>query len=175
MLPVIKGRAAWIFTEPNFDIDLIVGVSNIKIKDIEILKSVCMKDYDSEFANKVKPGDLIIGGENFGYGHPHYPAFIALRALGISGVIAESFAPGFYRGETTNGFPLIECPSILSNVSRWDTLNLDWDNEVIKNENSGVSIKCLPIPQKTKEMVKHGGIINYLRSNRLSSNVIKNG
>lgn len=168
MLPVIKGRVAWIFPEPNFDIDLIVGVSNIKIKDIEILKSVCMKDYDSSFINKVQPGDLIIGGENFGYGHPHYPAFIALRALGISAVIAESFAPGFYRGETSNGFPLIECPDILNHVARWDVLTLDWEQERIKNENSGISLSCLPIPQKTKDLVKHGGILNYLRANRLS-------
>ncbi|MEH7380415.1 3-isopropylmalate dehydratase [Bacillus sp. JJ1533] len=173
MLPIIKGRVAWVFDEPNFDIDLIVGVSNMKIKDIEVLKSVCMKDYDKEFSKSVRQGDIIVGGENFGYGHPHYPAFIALRALGISGVIAESFAPGFYRGETSNGFTLIECPTISTNVSRWDVLTLDWEEEVIKNETSGISLKCLPIPEKTKELVAHGGIVNYLRENRLASNVDK--
>lgn len=164
MLPSINGRAAWVFTEPNFDIDLIVGVDHIKIKDVERLKDVCMKDYDADFANQVKDGDVLVGGENFGYGHPHYPSFIALRALGIKAVIAESFSPGFYRGETNNGFPLIECPGITKYVKRWETLTLDWDSEEIFIEEQTIKLKCSPIPQKTKDLIEFGGVMGFLRA-----------
>lgn len=95
MLKNIDGRVAWIFAEDNYDIDLIVGIENIKIKDIELLKSVCMTTYDPEFAKVVKPGDVIVGGKNFGYGHPHFPSFKALRALGIAAVFAEPFSPTY--------------------------------------------------------------------------------
>jgi 3-isopropylmalate/(R)-2-methylmalate dehydratase small subunit len=164
MLPSINGRAAWIFTEPNFDIDLIVGVDHIKIKDVDRLKEVCMKDYDPDFANQVIDGDILVGGENFGYGHPHYPSFIALRALGIKAVVAESFSPGFYRGETNNGFPLIECPGITKHVKRWDTLVLDWSSEEILIKEQNIKLKCSPIPQKTKDLIEYGGVMGFLRA-----------
>ncbi|MCC5857834.1 MAG: hypothetical protein JJT90_06750 [Ectothiorhodospiraceae bacterium] len=168
MLPKISGRVAWIFDQPNFDIDLIVGVENIGTQDIETLKFVCMADYDPDFAESVQPGDLIVGGENFGYGHPHFPACRALRALGIAGIVAESFSPGFYRGESTNAFPLIECPGILDNVKRWDHLSFDWDSEVLSIKGKAMSLQCARIPQKTKDLLEAGDLISYLqRSNRL--------
>jgi 3-isopropylmalate/(R)-2-methylmalate dehydratase small subunit len=69
----LNGRVAWIFQEDNFDVDQIVGVKNIKLTDIGELAHAAMTSYDPEFAKVVRPGDLIIGGKNFGYGHPHYP------------------------------------------------------------------------------------------------------
>ena len=89
MLPKIKGRAAWVFKETNYDIDNIVGVANITLTDIEQMKKVCMTDYDPDFAAAVQDGDVLVGGENFGYGHPHYVAFKALRALGIRTVFLQ--------------------------------------------------------------------------------------
>lgn len=163
MLPEIKGRVAWVFDEPNFDIDLIVGVDNIKIKDVEKLKSVCMTDYDPNFAENVREGDVLVGGENFGYGHPHYPSFIALRGLGVKAVIAESFAPGFYRGESNNGYPLIECPGITKHVSRWDTLLFNWETEQLEIINRQMTLPCNPIPQKSRDLIVNGGIMGYLR------------
>src|SRR5690606_35159812 len=108
----LHGRAAWVFEEDDYDIDLIVGVRNIKITDVRELASLAMSDYVADFASTVSQGDLLIGGENFGYGHPHYPAMRAMRHLGIAAVIAESFSPGFFRGEMSMGFPLITCPGI---------------------------------------------------------------
>ncbi|QCF27502.1 3-isopropylmalate dehydratase [Hydrocarboniclastica marina] len=134
MLPKICGRAAWVFQEPNFDIDLIVGVDHMKTQDIETLKSACMTDYDPDFPRQVSEGDVIIGGKNFGYGHPHYPSCRALRALGITAIIAESFSPGFYRGESSNGYPLIECPHITDVVTRWQTITFDWHTEKLTIE-----------------------------------------
>ena len=109
-LTPIAGRVAWVFTEENFDVDQIVGVKNIKITDVAELAKIAMHAYDPAFAADVRPGDVVVGAGNFGYGHPHYPPLRALRHLGISAVIAESFSPGFWRGEISMGMPLIACP-----------------------------------------------------------------
>lgn len=166
MLKDIQGRVAWVFEEENYDIDLIVGIDNIKITDIEKLKAVCMTDYDSNFPNDVKTGDILVGGRNFGYGHPHFPSFKALRALGIAAVFAESFSPGFYKGEIGNGFPLIECPGILNAAKRWDNLSFDWDTETVVI-NKQVSLKCHKIPQRSRDLIEFGGLIPYLKEKRL--------
>ncbi len=169
MLPVINGRVAWIFDEDNYDIDLIVGVEHSKTTDIDVLKEVCMKSYDQNFAEDVEPGDVIVGGKNFGYGHPHYPSFKALRAIGISAVFAESFSPGFYRGETTNGFPLIECPNVLKSVKRWGQIMFNWDTGIFTVLENNIELHCF-VPQKTKQLIEYQGITNYLKATRLLSN-----
>jgi 3-isopropylmalate/(R)-2-methylmalate dehydratase small subunit len=166
MLKEIKGRIAWIFDEENYDIDLIVGVENIKIKDIEMLKKVCMTSYDPEFPNVVKKGDVLVGGKNCGFGHPHFPSFKALRALGIEAVFAESFSPGFYKGEIGNGFPLIECPGVLNHVSRWDEVSFDWDTEKL-TINNDVVLQCNKIPQRSRDLIEFGGLIPYIKNKRL--------
>lgn len=166
MLPKVKGRVAWIFEEPNYDIDNIVGVANIKLSDIEQMKKVCMSDYDPDFAQAVRDGDVLVGAENFGYGHPHYVAFKALRALGVRTVFAESFNPSFYKGEVANGVALIEVPGILNAVKRWDTVELDWEaNQVVVNGQTVLA--CNPVPQRTKDIVECGSLINYIREKRM--------
>ncbi len=166
MLTEINGRVAWVFEQPNYDIDNIVGVENIKLKDIEQMKKVCMTSYDPDFAKVIQIGDVLLGAENFGYGHPHYVAFKALRALGIKAVFAESFNPSFYKGEISNGWALIEVPGILSHAKRWDTVKLDWDKEEV-TVNGVTVLKCNPIPQRTKDIVECGGLVSYIREKRL--------
>ena len=144
-LPTLHGRAAWIFTEDDYDIDLIVGIKNIKITDINELAAVTMSSYDPDFAKSVNKGDLLVGGQNFGYGHPHYPAMRAMRHLGVAGVIAESFSPGFFRGEISMGFPLITCPGIRAATQRWDTLRVDWERGVVVNERTGQALSLIHI------------------------------
>lgn len=168
MLPEIKNsRVAWVFSEPNFDIDLIIGVANIKVKELDTLKALCMSSYDPKFAQEVRKGDVIVGGENFGYGHPHPGAFRALRALGIVAAICDSFSPGFYRAETSDGFLLIECPGITGKVKRWDEIDFDWESETVKVKRTGETLKYNKIPQKTKDLVEFGGMIGYIREKRL--------
>ncbi len=89
----LRGRVAFIFDEIDFDVDQIVGVKNIKITDIDELAAAAMQSYDPDFRSQVRPGDILVGNVNFGYGHPHYPPMRAMRHLGIAGVIAESFSP----------------------------------------------------------------------------------
>lgn len=162
----LRGRVAWIFTEENFDVDQIVGVKNIKITNVEELSKLAMKGYDPDFAASVKPGDLLVGAGNFGYGHPHYPPLRALRHLGIAGVIAESFSPGFWRGEISMGTPLVSCPGILGLVSRWDEIEVDWSAGVVRNHTRGSERAFEPLSLADREMVETGGLVPYLKRAR---------
>jgi len=96
----LQGRVAWIFEEDDFDIDLIVGVRNIKITDLNELVAVTMTDYDPGFAAAVMKGRSARRRQELRLRHPHYPAMRAMRHLGITGVIAESFSPGFFRARS---------------------------------------------------------------------------
>lgn len=158
----LSGRAAWIFDEVDFDVDQIVGVKNIKIKDVDELARVAMSSRDPDFAKSVRPGDLLVGNHNFGYGHPHYPPMIAMRKLGIAGVIAESFSPGYWRGEIAMGFPQIPCPGILENVARWDVLEVDWEHSLVRNVTRQTDLPFDPLPEADRAMLEAGGLIGYL-------------
>lgn len=167
-LPTLQGRAAWIFTEDDYDIDLIVGIKNIKITDINELAAVTMTSYDPEFARSVTRGDLLVGGQNFGYGHPHYPAMRAMRHLGVAGVIAESFSPGFFRGEISMGFPLITCPGIRAATQRWDPLQVVWERGVVVNQRTGEALSFEPWTSTERATIEAGGFTPYLKK-RLAS------
>ncbi len=160
----LRGRVAFIFEEIDFDVDQIVGVKNIKIKDPDELARVAMQSYDPDFATKVQPGDLLVGNQNFGYGHPHYPPMIAMRRLGIAGVVAESFSPGYWRGEIAMGFPQAACAGILGLVKRWDEVEIDWAACEIRNLTSGTALPIEPLSEGDRMMLDHGGLIGYLHA-----------
>lgn len=160
----LRGRIAYIFEEVDFDVDRIIGVQNIKIKDPEKLKEVAMQDLDPDFKNKVQPGDLLVGNLNFGYGHPHYPAMISMRALGISGVISEGFSPGYFSGEITMGFPQVECPGILNFVKRWDEVEVVWETAELINHTQGTTMTFNPLAEADRMMLELGGIIPFIHS-----------
>lgn len=160
----LKGRVAWVFDEEDFDVDQIVGVKNIKIKDPEELARLCMAAEEPDFAQKVQPGDLLIGNHNFGYGHPHYPPMIGMRQLGIAGVIAESFSPGYWRGEIAMGFPQVACPGILNAVRRWDELEIDWASATLRNITQGTELPFEPLSDGDRLMLEAGGIVGYLHA-----------
>lgn len=162
-LKPLHGRVAFVFDEENFDVDQIVGVKNIKITDVDELAKVAMLSYDPDFHAKVKTGDVIVGAHNFGYGHPHYPPMRAMRHLGVSGVIAESFSPGYWRGEISMGFPQASCPGILSLVDRWDEIEVDWDANLVRNLTKGRSLPMEPLSYADREMLDAGGLVPYLK------------
>ncbi len=159
----IAGRVAWIFTEVNFDVDQIVGVKNIKITDVAELSKLAMKSFDPDFTSSVKPGDVVVGAANFGYGHPHYPPLRALRHLGVSAVIAESFSPGFWRGEISMGTPLIACPGILDFVRRWDAIEVDWEGGMVRNRSNNGVLPFEALSKADREMLETGGLLPYLK------------
>ena len=160
----LQGRVAWIFENADFDIDEIVGVKNIKIQDVEKLAELAMSDFDPQFRTGVQPGDLLVGNHNFGYGHPHYPPMIAMRHLGVAGVIAESFAPGYWRGEIAMGFPQVSCPGILKAVERWDAIEVDWAAGNVRNLTRGSTLPFEPLAEADRQMLEAGGLIGYLHA-----------
>jgi 3-isopropylmalate/(R)-2-methylmalate dehydratase small subunit len=159
----LRGRVAWIFEEENFDVDQIVGVKNIKITNVAELATLAMTSFDPDFAAKIAPGDVIVGAGNFGYGHPHYPPLRAMRHLGLAGVVAESFSPGFWRGEISMGTPLVGCPGIVTAVRRWDEIEVDWDANLVRNHTRGVHLAMEPIARADRLMLEAGGLVPYLK------------
>jgi 3-isopropylmalate/(R)-2-methylmalate dehydratase small subunit len=159
----LRGRVAFVFDEINFDVDQIVGVKNIKITDIEELTQAAMQSYDPSFRDEVQPGDILVGNHNFGYGHPHYPPMRAMRYLGIAGVVAESFSPGYWRGEISMGFPQASCPGILGLVKRWDEIEVDWQVNEVRNLTQGTSLPMEPLSFADHEMLDAGGLLPYLK------------
>ena len=162
-LPNLRGRVAWVFDEDDYDIDLIIGVANIKITDVKELAALALTDRDPGFAASVQRGDLLVGGRNFGYGHPHYPAMRAMRHLGITGVVAESFSPGFFRGEVSMGFPLVTCPGILAAVQRGDEIEVDWAASRVRILGKGQALPLQPLAAAERETLAAGGLIPYLK------------
>lgn len=160
----LRGRAAFVFAADDFDVDQIVGVENIRIQDVDALRRVAMKSFDADFAMKVHAGDVLIGGANFGYGHPHYPPMTAMRSFGISCVIAESFSPGYWWGEMAEGFPQIACPGVLGIVKRWDEVEVAWEEGVIRNLSSGRSLPFEPLSRSAVQLVEAGGLVPYLQA-----------
>lgn len=159
---VLEGRVAWIFDD-HFDVDLIVGVEKMGLSDPEEILFYCMKDLDPNFTQDVRPGDVLVGGRNFGYGHPHYPSMIAMRELGIECVVAESFSPYFRRGENCNGMILVSCPGISQAVERWDRLRVSWrEGRVEVPERSFVG-SGPPPSVYTQRMVDAGGLSGMLK------------
>lgn len=159
----LRGRVAFMFDEIDFDVDQIVGVKNIKTTDINELSKAAMQAYDPKFAELVRPGDVLVGNHNFGYGHPHYPPMKAMRHLGISGILAESFSPGYWRGEISMGFPQVSCPGILAFVRRWDEVEVDWAAQLVRNLTHGTEIGFEPLPAADLEMLEAGGLEKYLK------------
>lgn len=162
-LPNLRGRVAWVYDEDDYDIDLIIGVRNIKITDVKELAALVMADREPGFASTVRPGDLLVGGRNFGYGHPHYPAMRAMRHLGIAGVVAESFSPGFHRGEISMGFPLATCPGILAFAKRGDEIKVDWAAGQVLHLGNGQVLPLQPLSAAERQTLQAGGLVPYLK------------
>ena len=163
LLQPIQGRVAYLFGDDDFDVDQIVGVKNIKQQDVEKLCDVAMARFDPNFRQTVRPGDVLVGGQNFGYGHPHYPAMRAMRHMGIAAVIAESFFPPYWNGEISMGFPQIVCPGITSAVERWDDIAIDWGAQELRLPGKGIALPIQAYSPTEARILEAGGFKRYLR------------
>ncbi len=157
-LPEVSvGRIAWVFPD-DFDVDEIIGVQNIRTFDEDVLRAACMTDLDATFATTVGPGDWLVAGHNFGYGHPHDQPMMTMRSFGIAGVIAESFAPLFARGETYNGFPLVTCPGISVIAQRGEAIEVEWRlGRVRLSDRDMVLEGVVPSPAQARLIESGGG------------------
>lgn len=147
----------------NVDTDVIIPARFLNTSDPKELASHCMEDIDKDFKNKVKPGDIMIAGYNFGCGSSREHAPIAIKESGISCVIAKSFARIFYRNAINIGLPILECPDAASAIEDGDTVSVDLETGIIKDITKGIEFKSQPFPEFIKKIIECGGLINYVK------------
>ena len=147
----------------NVDTDVIIPARYLNTSDPAELASHCMEDLDAGFAKRVKKGDIIVAGRNFGCGSSREHAPIAIKASGISCIIAGTFARIFYRNAINIGLPIIECPEASTGISEGDELDVDLDSGVITNLTKGVTYKGVPFPEFMQKIIAADGLIGYIR------------
>ena len=146
----------------NVDTDVIIPARYLNTADHEELASHCMEDIDKDFVKKVKDGDIIVGGYNFGCGSSREHAPIAIKAAGISCVIAKTFARIFYRNAINIGLAILECPEASEKISDRDQVSVDFDTGVITNQTKNETYQAEPFPDFIKEIIRSGGLLKSL-------------
>lgn len=156
----VTGRA---FTYGNdVDTDVIIPARYLNTSSESELASHCLEDLDKNFIHEVKAGDIIVAGDNFGCGSSREHAPIAIKASGISLVIANSFARIFYRNSINIGLPILECPAAVKAIKKGDTVSCELSDGVIKNETTGEIFKAEPFPPFIEEIIRDGGLLKHL-------------
>ena len=148
----------------NVDTDVIIPARYLNTGDPAALAAHCMEDLDSSFVKRVKPGDMIIAGQNFGCGSSREHAPIAIKASGISVVIAESFARIFYRNAINIGLPIVECPAAAKAISAGDAVEADLGAGVIRNLTTGAEFETAPFPPFIQQIIEAGGLVEAIKS-----------
>ena len=148
----------------NVDTDVIIPARYLNSSDPKELATKCMIDIDEDFVNRVKEGDIMVANKNFGCGSSREHAPIAIKAAGISCVIAETFARIFYRNAINIGLPIIECPEAAKDIKAEDEVEIDFDTGVITNITTGKEYKGQPFPEFMQKIIKSEGLINYINN-----------
>ena len=143
--------------------DVIIPARYLNVYDPAELAQHCMEDLDPEFLKKVKPGDIIVAGTNFGCGSSREHAPLAIKAAGISCVIAKSFARIFYRNAIDIGLPILECEEAVDKTQAGDILEVELSTGEIVNATRGLTFKAKPYPDFMLELIKAGGLIEYTK------------
>ena len=151
----------------NVDTDVIIPARYLNTIDKKELASHCMEDIDKEFVKKVKSGDIMIAGSNFGCGSSREHAPIAIKESGISLVIAKSFARIFYRNSINIGLAIVECPEASEKINDGDEVEADLDNGIIYNRTTGKSFKTQPFPEFIQKIIENGGLIETIKKGEL--------
>jgi 3-isopropylmalate/(R)-2-methylmalate dehydratase small subunit len=149
----------------NIDTDAIIPARYLNLSEPGELARHCMEDIDSEFIKKVKPGDIIVALTNFGCGSSREHAPVALKAAGVSGVIAKSFARIFFRNAINIGLPLLESGDASDNIGAGDTLEVELESGQIKNITKGKTYNAKPYPDFMMGIINAGGLVSYTRNN----------
>ena len=152
----------------NVDTDVIIPARYLNAPDEKSLASHCMEDIDAGFAGSVEPGDIVVGGSNFGCGSSREHAPLAIKACGVKCVIAKSFARIFYRNAINIGFPIMECPEAVDGISAGDTVTVDFASGVICNETTGKRFQAAPFPEFVNGIIESGGLLKSLKARGLA-------
>ena len=147
----------------NVDTDVIIPARYLNSSDPAELATHCMEDIDKDFVNQVKKGDIIVAEKNFGCGSSREHAPIAIKASGVSCVIAETFARIFYRNAINIGLPILECEEAAHDIDAGDTVSVDFNTGVITNETKGKTYQAEPFPAFMQRIMAAGGLVTYTK------------
>ena len=159
---MIKGRV-WKFGD-DVDTDVIIPAKYLRSLDQSVWPKHVLEGLDPGFSSKVRAGDIIVAGKNFGCGSSREQAALAIKWAGVAAVVAESFARIFFRNAINNGLPLVECKGISGAVDSGDEIEIDLDKGLVSTKH-GV-LETTPLPPFLQEIVKSGGLVGYYRSKR---------
>ena len=158
---LLKGKV-WRFGD-DIDTDAIIPARYLNTSDPKELAGHLMEDADREFPNKVKPGDIIVAGKNFGCGSSREHAPIAIKAAGMQAVIAKSFARIFYRNSFNIGLPIFESVEASEKIKQGDIIEIDADSGIVKNITKGEQYTAKSIPPFMQELIAAGGLIEWTK------------
>ena len=148
----------------NVDTDVIIPARYLNTSDMAELAKHCMEDLDKDFTDKVRPGDIMVAGKNFGSGSSREHAPAVIKASGISCIIAETFARIFYRNAINIGLPIMESPEAVRDIDDGDKVSVDIGRGVITNSTKGKTYQATPYPGFMHDIMETGGLINYLKN-----------
>ena len=148
----------------NIDTDVIIPARYLNSSDPAELATHCMEDIDKEFIKKVQKGDIIVAEKNFGCGSSREHAPIAIKAAGVSCVIAETFARIFYRNAINIGLPIIECPKAAAEIEDGDEVEVNFDTGVITDLTKGTSYQGQVFPEFMQRIIDAEGLVNYINT-----------
>ena len=151
----------------NVDTDVIIPARYLNTSDHKELASHCMEDIDKDFKKKVEVGDVMVAGYNFGCGSSREHAPIAIKASGISLVIARSFARIFYRNAINIGLAIVECDEAVDGIAEGDKVEADLDNGVIYNRTTGKSFQTQPFPAFIQKIIANGGLVASIQKGEI--------
>lgn len=146
----------------NVDTDVIIPARYLNTSDPLELAEHCMEDIDKNFVNNVHQGDIIVASDNFGCGSSREHAPIAIKASGVSCVIANSFARIFYRNAINIGLPILECPEAVAAIENGDEVEVDFDSGKITDVTKGQTFQGQAFPEFMQELISAGGLVNYI-------------
>ncbi len=147
----------------NIDTDVIIPARYLNTSDPQELAKHCMEDIDKSFVSGVKSGDIMVADNNFGCGSSREHAPVAIKASGITCVIAATFARIFYRNAINIGLPLLEVGDAVKKIKAGDVLSVDLESGEIVNTTTGETIKATPLPGFIQDIARAGGLINYVK------------
>jgi len=163
----MKGKA-WKFGD-DVNTDEIIPARYLNTIDPQELAAHCMEDADAEFAKKVEPGDVIVGGANFGCGSSREHAPISIKGAGVSCVIAKTFARIFFRNCINTGLPILVCPDAADETRTGDEVEIDLASGRITNVTRGKAYETAPFPKAMQDIIAAGGLMNFVKQTQGTS------
>lgn len=154
---------AWVYNRAHINTDEIIPARYLNTDDEQELAKHCMEDLDRDFVKKVKAGDVIVAGEDFGCGSSREHAIWAIRGAKVGTVIAKSFARIFYRNAINNGFYLIESADAVEKIGDGDKVEIDYEAGIISDRTNGERIEFRPLPDFALEIIKDGGLLEHIK------------